>query len=186
MGCFTAAGMLVMLGRLGAAAPTAGFGLELDAIVAVVIGGASFRGGEGPLRRHRHRRRLPGGAQQRPLRPADGRRRLLPDQGLGILAALILRGGTPAAGRARRQRDRQTEAKAETGVHEDQALETFLANAGQRNYLFVRLTTDTGLTGIGEATLEWQEKAVEVLLNEWVASRIIGRIRSTSRRWSAA
>ena len=54
-------------------------------------------------------------------------------------------------------------------------LETFLANAGQRNYLFVRLTTDSGLTGLGEATLEWQEKAVEVLLNEWVASRIIGR-----------
>lgn len=54
-------------------------------------------------------------------------------------------------------------------------LETFLANAGQRNYLFVRLTTDTGLTGIGEATLEWQEKAVEVLINEWVASRIIGK-----------
>ena len=54
-------------------------------------------------------------------------------------------------------------------------LETFLANAGQRNYLFVRLTTDSGLTGIGEATLEWQEKAVEVLVNEWVASRIVGK-----------
>lgn len=54
-------------------------------------------------------------------------------------------------------------------------LETFLANAGQRNYLFVRLTTDSGLTGIGEATLEWQERAVEVLLNEWVASRIVGK-----------
>ena len=53
-------------------------------------------------------------------------------------------------------------------------LETFLANAGLRNYLFVRLTTDTGLTGIGEATLEWQEKTVEMLLNEWVASRIVG------------
>jgi ribose/xylose/arabinose/galactoside ABC-type transport system permease subunit len=50
MGCFTAAGMLVMLGRLGAAAPTAGFGLELDAIVAVILGGASFRGGSGRLR----------------------------------------------------------------------------------------------------------------------------------------
>jgi ribose transport system permease protein len=50
MGAFTAAGMIVMLGRLGAAAPTAGFGLELDAIVAVIIGGASFRGGEGRLR----------------------------------------------------------------------------------------------------------------------------------------
>jgi galactonate dehydratase len=54
-------------------------------------------------------------------------------------------------------------------------LETFLANAGLRNYLFVRLTTDTGLTGVGEASLEWQEKAVEILLNEWVASRIIGK-----------
>jgi galactonate dehydratase len=54
-------------------------------------------------------------------------------------------------------------------------LETFLTNAGLRNYLFVRLTTDAGLTGIGEATLEWQERAVDVLLNEWVASRIIDR-----------
>src|SRR5262249_8931233 len=50
MGCFTAVGMLAMLGRLGAAAPTAGFGLELDAIVAVILGGASFRGGSGRLR----------------------------------------------------------------------------------------------------------------------------------------
>ena len=54
-------------------------------------------------------------------------------------------------------------------------LETFLANAGLRNYLFVRLVTDTGLTGIGEASLEWQERAVEVLLNEWVAARVVGR-----------
>ena len=34
-------------------------------------------------------------------------------------------------------------------------LETFLTNSGLRNYLFVRLTTDTGLTGLGEASLEW-------------------------------
>ncbi len=54
-------------------------------------------------------------------------------------------------------------------------LETLLANAGLRNYLFVRLTTDTGLIGIGEASLEWQERAVDVILNEWVASRIVGR-----------
>lgn len=55
------------------------------------------------------------------------------------------------------------------------SLETLIANAGQRNYLFVRLTTDTGLVGVGEATLEWQERAVEVLLNEWVASRVLGK-----------
>lgn len=53
-------------------------------------------------------------------------------------------------------------------------LETFMANAGLRNYLFVRLTTDTGLTGIGEASLEWQERAVEVILTEWVTSRLLG------------
>ncbi|HZO90669.1 MAG TPA: mandelate racemase/muconate lactonizing enzyme family protein [Chthonomonadaceae bacterium] len=53
-------------------------------------------------------------------------------------------------------------------------LETFLTNAGLRNYLFVRLTTDTGLTGIGEASLEWQEKTVETLIHEWVEDRILG------------
>ena len=53
--------------------------------------------------------------------------------------------------------------------------ETFLANAGLRNYLFIRLRTDTGLTGIGEATLEWQEKTVQTLLHEWVESRVVGK-----------
>jgi galactonate dehydratase len=53
--------------------------------------------------------------------------------------------------------------------------ETFLANAGLRNYLFLRLRTDTGLTGIGEATLEWQEKTVQTLCHEWVEGRILGR-----------
>jgi galactonate dehydratase len=54
-------------------------------------------------------------------------------------------------------------------------LETFLANAGLRNYLFLRLRTDTGLTGIGEATLEWQEKTVQTLVHEWVEDRVVGR-----------
>src|SRR5947209_1985869 len=53
--------------------------------------------------------------------------------------------------------------------------ETFLANAGLRNYLFLRLHTDTGLTGVGEATLEWQEKTVETLLHEWVEGRVLGK-----------
>jgi galactonate dehydratase len=53
--------------------------------------------------------------------------------------------------------------------------ETFLANAGLRNYLFLRLSSDTGLTGIGEATLEWQEKTVETLCHEWLERRILGR-----------
>ena len=38
----------------------------------------------------------------------------------------------------------------------------------------MRLTTDTGLTGIGEATLEWQERTVQTLLHEWAEERILG------------
>jgi galactonate dehydratase len=53
--------------------------------------------------------------------------------------------------------------------------ETFLANAGLRNYLFVRLGTDTGLSGVGEATLEWQEKTVQTVAHEWVEGRVLGR-----------
>jgi galactonate dehydratase len=54
------------------------------------------------------------------------------------------------------------------------AYETFMANAGLRNYLFIRLTTDTGLSGLGEASLEWQEKTVETLCHEWVKGRVLG------------
>lgn len=54
-------------------------------------------------------------------------------------------------------------------------LESFLANGGLRNYLFVRLHTDTGLTGVGECTLEWQEKTVQTLVHEWVEGRVLGR-----------
>src|SRR5262245_17092486 len=53
--------------------------------------------------------------------------------------------------------------------------ETFLANAGPRNYLFVRLASESGLSGVGEATLEWQEKAVETLCREWLAERVLDR-----------
>ena len=55
------------------------------------------------------------------------------------------------------------------------SFETLLANAGLRNYLFIRLRTDNGLTGLGEASLEWQEKTVETLLNEWVEARVVGK-----------
>ena len=47
--------------------------------------------------------------------------------------------------------------------------------------------TDTGLTGIGEATLEWQEKTVQTLLPRMGRGRACwAAIRSTSRRSSAA
>lgn len=54
------------------------------------------------------------------------------------------------------------------------AFETFMANAGLRNYLFIRLRTDNGLTGVGEATLEWQEKTVETICHEWLEARVLG------------
>src|SRR5439155_22164590 len=54
-------------------------------------------------------------------------------------------------------------------------LETFLTNAGLRNYLFIRLRTDTGLSGVGEASLEWQEKTVQTIVHEWAEERILGR-----------
>jgi galactonate dehydratase len=53
--------------------------------------------------------------------------------------------------------------------------ETLMANAGLRNYLFIRLHTDTGISGVGEASLEWQEKTVQTLAHEWLQDRVIGR-----------
>jgi galactonate dehydratase len=55
------------------------------------------------------------------------------------------------------------------------SFETFMANAGLRNYLFIRLRTDNGISGIGEATLEWQERTVQTICHEWVEERVIGR-----------
>ncbi len=52
-------------------------------------------------------------------------------------------------------------------------LQTFLANAGLRNYLFLRLQTDKGTTGIGEATLEWQEETVRTLIHEFLEERYV-------------
>ncbi len=39
----------MLTGRLGAAMPTAAMGYELDAIAAVIIGGASLMGGKGTI-----------------------------------------------------------------------------------------------------------------------------------------
>ena len=48
-----------------------------------------------------------------------------------------------------------------------------MCNAGLRNYLFVRLSTNTGLTGVGEASLEWQEGAVRALIHEFLDERYV-------------
>ncbi len=51
LGLLAGVAAVITVSRLGAAAPDAAYGLELDAIVAVIIGGNPFQGGEGTLRR---------------------------------------------------------------------------------------------------------------------------------------
>ena len=50
-GVLVAVATLITIGRLGTASPDAVYGLELDAIVSVIIGGNPFQGGSGRLRR---------------------------------------------------------------------------------------------------------------------------------------
>jgi galactonate dehydratase len=54
-------------------------------------------------------------------------------------------------------------------------VETFLTNADHHNFLFLRLSTDNGITGVGEATLEWQDKTVETIIHEWAVDRVVGQ-----------
>jgi ribose transport system permease protein len=49
-GFFVGIAAIVTVSRMGAAQPNAVFGLELDAIAAVIIGGTSLSGGEGSIR----------------------------------------------------------------------------------------------------------------------------------------
>ncbi len=54
------------------------------------------------------------------------------------------------------------------------SIETFLVFAAWRNWVFVRVSTDAGLTGCGEATLEGKEKAVVAAIGE-LESYLIGQ-----------
>ena len=40
------------------------------------------------------------------------------------------------------------------------AQKIFVANASRTNFVFVKLNTDEGITGVGEATLEWKTKTI--------------------------
>ena len=40
----------------------------------------------------------------------------------------------------------------------------FVANASRTNFVFVKLYTDEGVDGVGEATLEWRTKTVVAAL----------------------
>ena len=45
-------------------------------------------------------------------------------------------------------------------------LRTFVANASRTNFVFVKLYTDAGIDGVGEATLEWRTKTVIAAVEE--------------------
>ena len=45
-------------------------------------------------------------------------------------------------------------------------LKTFVANVSRTNFVFVKLYTDEGIDGVGEATLEWKTLAVVAALEE--------------------
>jgi L-alanine-DL-glutamate epimerase-like enolase superfamily enzyme len=46
-------------------------------------------------------------------------------------------------------------------------VDVFLSGAGWRNFLFVKLTTDAGIVGWGEATLGWKETAVRETFEDY-------------------
>ena len=46
------------------------------------------------------------------------------------------------------------------------ALKTFVANVSRTNFVFVKLYTDDGIDGVGEATLEWKTNTIVAALEE--------------------
>lgn len=64
--------------------------------------------------------------------------------------------------------------------HNDAALkvekvEVFLIGAAWRNFTFVKISTDNGLVGWGEATLGWKETAVRELILDFGKRYVVGR-----------
>src|SRR5918994_1276159 len=53
-------------------------------------------------------------------------------------------------------------------------LKTFVANVSRTNFVFVKLYTDDGIDGVGEATLEWKTLAVVAGLEE-LERQLVGR-----------
>ena len=54
------------------------------------------------------------------------------------------------------------------------SIEVFLTGATWRNFLFVKLTTDEGLVGWGDGTLEWKESAVRDLILDFGRRYVVG------------
>jgi galactonate dehydratase len=54
-------------------------------------------------------------------------------------------------------------------------VETHLVGANWRNFVFVRVLTDDGLGGVGEATIEWQPEAVAAAVRQLAERHLVGR-----------
>ena len=63
-------------------------------------------------------------------------------------------------------------------------LKTFVANVSRTNFVFVKLYTDEGIDGVGEATLEWKTLAAVAALEE-LERRLVGRDPSVRTRSSS-
>lgn len=53
-------------------------------------------------------------------------------------------------------------------------VEVFLTGAAWRNFVLIKLTTDSGLTGWGEGTLGWKERAVRELILDFGRRYVVG------------
>jgi galactonate dehydratase len=54
------------------------------------------------------------------------------------------------------------------------SVDVYLIGAAWRNYVFVKIQTDTGLAGWGEATLGWKETAVRELIRDYARRYVVG------------
>lgn len=54
-------------------------------------------------------------------------------------------------------------------------VEAFLIAAGWRNFTFVKVQTNSGLVGWGEATLGWKESAVRELILDFGRRYVVGQ-----------
>ncbi len=54
-------------------------------------------------------------------------------------------------------------------------VDVLMTAAGWRNFLFVKITTDSGLVGWGEGTLGWKESAVRELIVDYARRYVVGQ-----------
>src|ERR1041384_6866719 len=87
-------------------------------------------------------------------------RRQKPSSGGYVSSATTAGAGTPIAAAAGRTVAR---------------VETFVVEAGWRNFLIVKVVTSDGIVGWGDGTLGWKEFAVEALVREFAERYLVGR-----------